>query len=695
MIGTRPAAQRDLSVFDLYAELEETAPAQWPKPLRDALGELQALANRFGGRFTYRQLKLLEGRLSGNMASVDLFDRLYEYAGQRFFQQHGRAFSPMETIPTMERYFDDPAVGLQIGELTPKWAARTYARLLAEYAKPADLAAMETAHDGGYAQREAFLAKFREFFAPFKKKVDALASELERKTPGTDEYWRVRGELKEALWESHFASQAMLAQGADLSLAAESAGADAKQVFDALTLRAKMATGADPTTSHRRVTDLHGDAEAIAVQAAIDQQHELGRLPVMHEIAEHLRAQGRLHDRLFADVEVVMKGHVTPSMLQMVELMQQFGGLKHLHAEGKGVSTVPLTGAMVDLLSKTFEPGYGDSLLTEAEHASRLRTQMGGWIRRAFDGARSLLVIGDGYEAARAANEAALGAPGTLVGYCATTQSDLNYLRGAEELGVVAGTLAGTALKDAVTSRLVAEWIAEHDGKWIEETKRKPLAEATVVVIGGGNIGGALADCLLARGCKNVIIADKEPEKVKIEDERIRVEQRSEDGSLPPADYYFSCVGLPRTIGPEAMRRMPKDAVIFNCASRRELDEDWLIGLLDRPTREALAWHVEPELLAEHRTLAVTFRGRDPRTIYIRRSGQPAFDGIRDKNPMMMDVVRAGLLALAVETLERMKAGAGHEIVPLSKELQELILDSIARHYGIDVTKAKKALEAA
>src|SRR5688572_8705689 len=178
MIGKTPAAQRDLSVFDLYAELEQTYPVQWPKPLREALAELQALAARSGGRFTYRQLKQLEGRLSGNMGRVDLFDRLYEYAGQRFFQQHGRAFSPLETIPTMERYFDDPAVGLQLGELTPRWAARTYARLIAEHAKPADLAAMETSADGGYAQREAFLARFHEFFAPFKGKVDALASEL-------------------------------------------------------------------------------------------------------------------------------------------------------------------------------------------------------------------------------------------------------------------------------------------------------------------------------------------------------------------------------------------------------------------------------------------------------------------------------------------------------------------------------------
>jgi hypothetical protein len=690
----RTTASRDLSVFDLYAELEQTAPSSWPKPLSDAFSELQELAIRFGGRFTYAQLKLLEGKLSGNLGSTDLFERLYAYAGQRFMQQHGRPFSPLETVPTMERYFDDPAVGLTLDELTPKWVARTYSRLIASHAKPADLAAMETAHDGGYAQREAFLARFHDFFAPFKRKVDALASELERKVPDSDEYWRVRAELKEALWDSHFASSAMLAQGADLSLAAESAGAEAKQVFDALTLRATTATGADPTTSHRRVTDLHGDAEAIAVQAAIDQQHELGKLPVMHEIAEYLRSQGRLHDALFADVEVGMKGHVTPSMLQMVELMQRFGGLKHLHAEGKGVSTVPLTGTMVDLLAKTYEPGYGDSLLTEKEHASRLRNQMGGWIRRAFEGDRPLLIVGDGYEAARAANEAALLAPNVLIGYCATTQSDLNYLNGADALGVIAGTLAGTALKDAVTSRLVAEWIAEHDGQWIEETHRKPLSEATVVIVGGGNIGGALAECLLERGAKKVIIADKEPEKVKVGDPRIAVEKRNDDGTVPAADYYFSCVGLPRTIGPAAMRGMPNESVVFNCASRRELDEDWLIGLLDKRSKEALAWHVEPEMLTEHRTLAVGFRGTDPKTIYIRRSGQPAFDGIRDKNPMMMDVVRAGLLALAVETLERMKAGAGKEIVPLSTDLQRLILDSIARHYGIDVSKARRALEA-
>jgi threonine dehydrogenase-like Zn-dependent dehydrogenase len=269
-------------------------------------------------------------------------------------------------------------------------------------------------------------------------------------------------------------------------------------------------------------------------------------------------------------------------------------------------------------------------------------------------------------------------------------------------------SLAGTVLKDLGTSQDIADWIVAHEAAWIDEQKMPALKESHTVVIGGGNIGAALAKGLVDLGAERITIVDPEVEAVRarlrsmgLGDKGIAVQAREGSEPLPVAPYYFSAVGRRSIVDAGTLRAMPDGAVVMNCASRGEVDETFIVQASAGTSPDVLEAHErESGLLREHTTLTTTLRaadgGKGP-TVHLRRMGQPAFDGIQDKNVPCIDVTFAGALAALAEVLERLSKPGGWvpQLLYLCAVRQAQVFEAArASGYDLDVDAALEALKA-
>jgi len=202
------------------------------------------------------------------------------------------------------------------------------------------------------------------------------------------------------------------------------------------------------------------------------------------------------------------------------------------------------------------------------------------------------------------------------------------------------------------------------------------------------------------RGCGNITIVDVEAERAKrhlvsLGLQHVEVAKRGGD-ALPAAQYIFSAVGRPLSIGAQALQSLEPGAVLFNCASRNEFDTDFLLSVIEGRIEGLSARALEGALLPEHQTLALTQERLPGRpTAFIRRRGQPAFDGREEKSVPVMDMAFAGVLAAAAEQTLRLDAQQTRqcEISFLSNGVQRKILKRAEDAYGYDLRSAIERLK--
>jgi hypothetical protein len=158
------------------------------------------------------------------------------------------------------------------------------------------------------------------------------------------------------------------------------------------------------------------------------------------------------------------------------------------------------------------------------------------------------------------------------------------------------------------------------------------------------------------------------------------IAKRWERGPIEPAQLYITCTGGSAVIDEAALRSMPDGAVVVNYGSKEEIDERFLQRALAGEVRGVRAIAYGGGGIPEHDTIALKLADR---TIFVLKRGQPFFDGRIDKDRMLTDLYKAGLLcsmALCAARLRDPNGAPGRR--SLSRELQLDILRFVEASYS-------------
>lgn len=439
--------------------------------------------------------------------------------------------------------------------------------------------------------------------------------------------------------------------------------------------------GPPPPTAAQKLVDDMKRAGAIALQraAAEDWARENTKLlPVLYGTAERMRSLGIMSDLTFDGVELWVRTHVLPSLGSLVDVLRDHGGLRDVVVSGKGVSSAPLTVAALERTAKAVDPGWGESKRSAAEHHRALRAQVDERIVEARAAGRPVLVLGDGRDSALAVRDAAIANPDVRVAYVEFTQSGLTALQEAGPSPLHVVSFADTPLKKLCESRILGEWLVAEELKLSAAQGLPAPAKGTAVVLGHGSVGSGVTNALLARGFEDVVVVEPDAARAAQVADGATVVDRA-DEALSRARWVFSCVGRDGVVDRAALSRLPDGCVVVNCASKGEVDTDALAALEKSRDPAARAVELEPENLPEHRTLVVELDGKK---VFVRKRGQPLFDGVRDKDPVLADVYMAGLfcaLCVAADALKSPAFRPGTTSIPA--RMQEVVLGLVEECY--------------
>lgn len=140
---------------------------------------------------------------------------------------------------------------------------------------------------------------------------------------------------------------------------------------------------------------------------------------------------------------------------------------------------------------------------------------------------------------------------------------------------------------------------------------------------------------------------------------------------------------------------MPDGAHVVNYASRGELDETFLERVARGEVPGARIVVEQPNPLPEHETLVLELDGK---RLHLHKRGQPYFDGRKDKDPMLVDLYMAGLLATLTVEVRALKSSPYDvpELKGLEVGLQREILGLLKQSYPQEKYRALlQQLEAA
>ena len=150
-----------------------------------------------------------------------------------------------------------------------------------------------------------------------------------------------------------------------------------------------------------------------------------------------------------------------------------------------------------------------------------------------------------------------------------------------------------------------------------------------------------------------------------------------------------------------ALRSMKHGASVTSFASRGEIDERFMASVERRRVRGARAISPDEDQLPEHRRLVFAFpdsvAADGVKRITVRNRGQPLFDGVRDKDPMLVDMYMAGLvscLAVATKLLSVEGGETKPVMISLPRAMQLSVLDAIEVSHRVSFPEVRRAIEA-
>jgi S-adenosylhomocysteine hydrolase len=669
-----------LTAYGLYRGLVQGRAL--PASAQKALAEIEARLDRNGGTLRRRDLDGLENDLARTVARAALNHKAIVERLDRGLPVAMRSWTDVTPLVMLglPRLHEEAAAAdprIDRSEIDRDWFAAYFARAMAIESFGA-----ATSWAGQGPPRASDVLSF---VAPEMNRLRAIVLELEAlpsRHPRRRELVSARdAAAKDVLLAACFG----YTDARSLARAAERAPPAVKDALTAVERRTSGTTTRDSPEIPAALLRSLGRRSLYGVQvsAPIEQQAELGDMPVLAATVDALKDMGLLGSETFAGLEVGVRTHLLPSLERLAAVLASHGA-DHLHVVGKGVSTSPMTALGVRRLAQTVEPGIGDSAQTPSAHQAGLVREMKRWVRAAKAGGRQLLILGDGRDTAQAALRVADRSSGVRVGYVEFTQSGISFLSDVPgELPLDVDSFADTLLKTMAESGVLGPWLVDYEIRMLAKEKRDQ-AELDAVCVGyGRGVGRSTALALRDRRFRNVVVVEPDHDRAELaREEGFTVVESDRPADLPKADYYFSCVGRDAVIGRAALERMPDGATVVNCASRYEVDEAFLIAARRGRLRRVRARPLERRLLPDHRTLAVRFQDH---TVRVRKMGQPFFDGIADKDPRLVDVYMAGLLASMCSAAGRLKGPRTEpaRIRTLGSEIQRRIAASVeAIHPG-------------
>lgn len=431
--------------------------------------------------------------------------------------------------------------------------------------------------------------------------------------------------------------------------------------------------------------------------AGLDQQRELGTLPVLSGTLDWLQASGAMNERTLANIELVTRTHLLPSFSQLLQSLALRAGLRHLTALGNGVSSSPLTAAALRFVAKKVDSGLGDSLLLPEEYDEKQQKGYREAEAMATQHGRKLITLGGGYLGAQAMLDLSSHHESIRTGHVAFTQSGLNAIRDAPRK-FCTETMADTPLKKLVEVDILGQWIVAQELEEWNAEKRPPPSQCTAVLLGFGKGAGIFA-ALVDQGFGHIVVVEPDAERQALAvatareaDTDITVAAPASDGRLPRGDVFFSCVGEPRTVGERSFCSAPDNSVFVNCASRGEFDLEYLGRALRGECPDVEARPAQALAVPEQQTLLL----RTPQHksgVLIRKMGQNYFDGVADKDQLLVDVYMAGLCVSLIRCANRLNGpNPSPSIDSLPSDAQLLILSLVDRFYSTEVRSVRDAI---
>ncbi len=667
-----------LSAFGVYRNLALANADELPVEMQRALAEIRRVASAHGA-LRVENLDEIQGQVAREVARMALTERALKEA----FEADGALndvdrFSEALVVDRVVRNTETPPRSrrpIPPEEIDQTWFAAHFAQHLIHRAWTT---------------------------APVNPAVPPIARVLLHGTPEMNKAMALVGEgspeTGRALGDVILSIQSWYGGPDSMERAVASLSESARAVFQGAKTLGSDPVGDPPEVAQALLDQLRRHRlYGVRVQASNDQQAELGRLPAMNAIASRLEARGLLGPDSFADIDLVIGTHLLPALEQLVDLLIRCAGLSSIACKGQGVSSSPITVAGLERGARRVDPGFGDSLLLPEEHRQDLVDHYLSRKEHAQRHGRKLLGLGGGYESARAMVRATQDDDSIENAYVVFTQSGLNALEEEPVRRFACEAFADAPLKKLIETTLLGEWIVAHEVEQIVD-KGRPVSEMSATVIGfGGAVGPSVAEALRSEGFGRVIVVEKDGERAKAAHDAGFEVVLQEDEPGPATDYYFSCVGRPRVVDERMMRGMKDGAVIVNCASRGEVDQGFMIRALRRKMRGVRAYELKQDKLPDHRTIGLIFKpagdDQSPKRIFVRKMGQPFFDGVRDKDRMLVDAYMAGLLASLSLAAARLREGTpSSEIRTLPPSIQLEILDAIEEAYRRKFPNVREAI---
>ncbi|MFC1609426.1 NAD-binding protein [Myxococcota bacterium] len=652
---------------------------QWPLEAQAAFECLKTAIDQRGGTLRQTDAAGIENRLACEIAELALEKRARMTAIESL---DPKALKPRYNTAdfwadaierTTRRQFNDQPT-IESAEVNKSWFALHFAELL--IGKSRELAKTETGRVLAPGDEDGFT------------KLQALQEdEKYGVAPSSDEFVRLRGE---ALKRIYFGGDGAFADPTSLRHAAGELGGETYEIYRAVDLLSSF----DPTVNDpglaQTLLETAADygSEAIRISAHEGHQEALGELPVVAATLKMLHGIGFQLPWL-GDTEVVVQSHVLPSLQHLIDQMGQSLGLRHLTVVGKSYSSSPVSSVGVEGLAKRFCSAYGESRRTPEEHAESLRAEAMQVLERAERTNRRVVVLGDGPDFAEAFHSAAQDYPSVASGYVEFTQGGLNQWQNIEALSLLVESIADVPLKNLFESSIVGNWIVEQEEAALRSFGLKRLPALRSTIVGCGPIGRGVAQALRARRCQNVTVVESRTDRAE-EARGHGFDVVMSEEELPQSELYFSCAGVAKTVDEAFIGSVPSGARIINCGSYDEVDQEIVAGSVNGATVAPLPDSAHPD----HQTLAIRFLGLRGKRVFLPNMGHPRFDGVRDNDPMLVDIYMSALLAGLCELTKRMdEAPTASGIEALSADIQLGIVDLIEQHYDADTSEVRTALK--